>query len=122
MEYNDILALNYQPFVTHFMQQAKGKHNKSGFHSNLVVVRATKGENKSKNNPEMNLVSPVAQNIDQAISEVKEERKAGPKDPTEFKTIDLYENLSNRKRKTSTLSKQNKKKRKTVHDIFSRKK
>ncbi len=122
MEVNDLLSLNYEPFVKHFMKQAAGKDPLSYSKNNLVVVRAKKDTNK-KTDAAVKLVSPVSQNIDQAKEAVKKSPKDNSIIPPEITVIEGVEELQKsrkRKRNQSSVKTQPQKKRKPKQkDIFS---
>ena len=124
MEYNDILKLNYQPFISHFFNQAKGELTPQKSPGGVVVVlnakKPTKNQEKEKAKEkaaeEVKLVSPVKQSEDQAKEEIK--REENPTKPSEITSVELFEKAS-LKRKQTKSNKKTPKKSKVVHDIFS---
>ena len=122
MEVNDLLSLNSEPFVQHFMKQATGKESLTYSKNKLVVVRAKKQTNK-KPNAAVKLVTPVSQNIEQAKEAVKKSPKDNSIIPPEITVIEGVEELQKsrkRKRNQSSVKTQPQKKRKPKQkDIFS---
>ncbi len=123
MELNDLLSLNYEPFVKHFMKQATGKDGLTYSKNNLVVVRAKKDTNK-KADASVKLVTPVSQNIDQAKEAVKKSSKDNSIIPAEITTFEgVGEVAKSKKRKRNQPSKkapQKKKRKINQKDIFSK--
>ena len=121
MDVNDILSLNYEPFVRHFMNQASGKTPKTNSKNNLVVVRAKKEANPKTSDASVNLVSPVSLNIDQAKLAVKNAPKEHSIIPPEISEFAELSTPRQKKRKAkSTQKKKTQKRRKVLKDIFSK--
>ena len=122
MESHDILKLNYKPFISHFMQQAKGELTPVKSDHGVVVVlnvkKPTKEQEKESAALEVKLVSPVTQSEDQAKEEIK--RETNPADPVEITSVELFEKASLKRKalKSKQCNKQSKKS-KAVHDIFT---
>ena len=123
MEVNDILSLNYEPFVRHFMNQATGKTPITNSKNNLVVVRAKKEAKPKTAEAPVNLVSPVTLNIDQAKLAVKNHPKEHSIIPPEISEFAELSSPRAKKRKSKpTQQKKSQKKRKVLKDIFSKSK
>ncbi len=121
MEVNDILSLNYEPFVRHFMNQATGKSSKTNSKKNLVVVRAKKEANPKTSEASVKLVSPVSLNIDQAKLAVKNTPKEHSIIPPEISEFAELSPPRQKKRKAkSAQQKKTQKRRKVLKDIFSK--
>ena len=120
MEVNDILSLNYEPFVRHFINQATGKSTHANSKNNLVVVRAKKEAKQKTAEPAVTLVSPVSLNIDQAKVAVKHTAKE-TSIPAEITDIQGVTQPRKQKRKAKQSNKSQKQKRRKVADIFSKK-
>ena len=120
MEVNDLLSLNYEPFVQHFIKQATGKSPVSNSKNNLVVVRAKKEAKPKTAEPAVNLVSPVSLNIDQAKVAVKQTAKE-TSIPPEITDIQGLTHPRKQKRKAKPTAKNQKQKKRKVKDIFSKK-
>lgn len=122
MEYHDILKLNYEPFVSHFINQASGKLNPSKTKTDVVVVlkvrKPTKEEEKKAAIAEVKLVSPVQQSEDQAKEEIKKEEN--PSNPVEITSVELFEKASIKRKKSKQGKNTPPKKSKVVHDVFSK--
>ncbi len=122
MEINDILALSYQPFVRHFMNQATGKEDFSNIKNNLVVVRTQRAPSSKKNEASIELVSPVSQNIEQAKEAVKKSPKKNSIIPLEITNTEVTESLSHKRKRKQPNKKNPPKKKKKHTDIFASRK